>query len=168
MKYILILSSLLLLWSCASNKEVLTDTTETTPAAVESSEIAQEDSLFASIKKSYCYGKCPVFELKIYNNGYAEYEGTANVDLIGKYASNVSKEAMQSILDKAISIGYKDMKDEYDHEGVTDLPSTWTSVVIDGQRKSVKKRYDYPKTLNEFETVFQAIIDKQNWKKVQE
>lgn len=126
-------------------------------------DVQPDDSLFASIEKSYCFGKCPVFTLHIYNSGYAVYNGTANVNLMGRHTSTLTREQMISLIDKANEINYFELKDVYDNEGVTDLPSATTSIVINGQRKAVKRRYDYPKSILTFEAAFDDIIKRLRW-----
>lgn len=158
-----------LLAACASKKSTTNpDTTNTssnssTEHQIVFQDVQPGDSLFASIAKSYCFGKCPVFTLHIYNSGYAVYNGTANVNLMGRHTTRLTKEQMVYLIDKANEINYFELKDVYDNEGVTDIPSTTTSIVINGQRKSVKKRFDFPKSLLTFEAAFDDLIKRLRW-----
>ena len=80
MNYIFSLAvSLSILASCSSTKEVVDNTTEETttvqteemvnPQGTEQKiifeDLAKGDSLFASVKKGYCYGTCPVYVINI-------------------------------------------------------------------------------------------------------
>ena len=125
--------------------------------------IAQGDSLFASIQKGYCFGTCPVYEMKIYNSGFVTFEGKANVDLIGKHTGRVTKDQMLAFYDMANEIGYFEMEDEYDNPGISDLPSTTTSLLMAGKRKTVRRRYGYPTTIKAFEKVFEDLIKEISW-----
>jgi len=179
MKYILVISTaLFLLASCANSKEAIEaeasaqNEAPTTHGQVPNpgdehqilfEDITKGDSLFASIKRGYCFGTCPVYEMKIYNSGHAEYTGTHAVDLKGEYVTMLSYEKMKKFIDVAVEISYLEMEDEYDNENVTDLPETTTSIVMGGKRKSVRKRYKYPSSLKAFESVFDDLLKSEKW-----
>jgi hypothetical protein len=122
--------------------------------------------LFSMIKRSYCFGTCPVYELKIYANGDATYHGIKNVELKGFYSGQVSKKNRAILSQKAKDINYMEMKDVYDNPGISDLPSTTTSIVINGSLKEVRRRYGYPTELIAFEKLFDEIIASTNWDKL--
>lgn len=158
-----------ILTACAS-KNATIDTGSTNSSSTSNSEhqiifqdVQPGDSLFASIEKTYCFGKCPVFSLHIYNSGYAVYKGTANVNLMGRHTARLTKEQMITLIDKANEVNYFEMEDVYDQEGVTDLPSGLTSIVVNGKRKSVKRRYNYPKSILVFESAFDDLVKRIRW-----
>lgn len=164
MKYILsILTLALLVVSCANTKEL---PKENSNSMSEFKNISEEDSLFASIKRGFCYGTCPVFEIKIYNSGYTTLEGTRNIELIGNYSTTITTDQMRALLERAMSIGYMDMEDSYDNSMITDLPESITSIVVNGKRKQVLKRYGFPKTLSEFEKMFDELLVSEEWTKL--
>ncbi|MCH2229576.1 MAG: DUF6438 domain-containing protein [Crocinitomicaceae bacterium] len=127
-----------------------------------------EDNIFATMKRGYCYGTCPVFELKIYNNGTVTLHAIANLELEGLFSAKLSKEEMAAFAQKAKDIKYMDMEDVYDNAGISDLPSTTTSIVLNGVKKQVVKRYGYPIELKAFEKLFDALIESENWVKTPE
>lgn len=157
--------------ACASKKSTINSESDTTNSSSNTTtehqiifqDVQPGDSLFASIERSFCFGKCPVYTLHIYNSGYAVYNGTANVNLMGRHTSNLTREQMIFLVDKANEINYFELKDVYDNEGVTDLPSATTSIVINGQRKSVKRRFDYPQSILTFEAAFDDIVKRMRW-----
>ena len=157
----------LLLTACASTRNTGGDNPSATneSAAGQSifKDIAEGDSLFTSIKKGYCYGTCPVYEIHIYNSGHTVLTGTRNIDLLGEHTTQLSEDQMLAFIEKANAISYFDMDDEYDNKNVTDLPSTTTSIVIDGKRKQVRRRYKYPKEILAFEELFSALLESQKW-----
>ena len=131
-------------------------------------DVLQDDSLFASITKGYCYGTCPVYKLKIYNSGHVSLEGIKNIDQIGFFSARINQEKMDTFSDMAKQINYMNLSDEYDNRYVSDLPETNTSIVIDGKRKTVRKRYDYPRSILDFEKLFIKLLEELAWEKVQE
>ncbi len=161
MKNILsILTLALLAIACANTKEL---PKENASAMSEFKNITEGDSLFASIKRGFCYGTCPVFEIKIYNSGYTTLEGTRNIDLIGNYSTTITADQMRALLEKAMTIGYMDMEDSYDNSMITDLPESTTSIVVNGKRKQVLKRHGFPKSLTEFEKMFDELLVSEEW-----
>ena len=128
--------------------------------------VSEDDSLFASINRGYCYGTCPVYQMNIYNSGIVTYNGIRNLDLLGKYTTTISKEQMTMFFDAVNATGYLQMEDEYDNHGVTDLPKTTSSIVVNGKRKQVMRRYGYPKSIIVFEKLFDDLIDSEEWNPV--
>ena len=158
--FLSILALSLVVVACANTKEL---PKENSNSMSEFKNITQEDSLFASIKRGFCYGTCPVFELKIYNSGYATLLGTRNIELIGNYSTTITPDQMRALLEKAMTIGYMDMEDSYDNSMITDLPESTTSIVVNGKRKQVLKRYGFPKSLTEFEKMFDELLVSEEW-----
>lgn len=124
---------------------------------------AKNDSVFASIHRSFCFGTCPVYTLTINNNGDAIYEGTQNVDLMGTYSGKFTPAQMNALIESAKSIDYMNMEDTYDDPNITDLPSTTTSIVIDGKRKQVMRRKGFPQEIKKFEETFDALAKDVKW-----
>ena len=166
--------------SCSNTKEVLNQEAPT-PEVVSTdiptdkvqgngkftlTDVSKDDSLFASIDKGYCFGTCPVFKLKIYNSGYVSLEGIKNIEQIGFFSAKINQERIDSFSNKATLIGYMNFSDEYDNKYVSDLPETTTSIVIDGKRKTVRKRFDYPRSILGFEKLFMELLDELKWEKV--
>lgn len=165
MKYILssVLFSILLV-SCASTKKGKDDIKSSDNT--EFKDVEKGDSLFAYIRRGACYGNCPTYELKIYNSGFAELNGIRAVDLLGEYTTTISKAKMLGFIEKAKSIGYFQMEDAYDNEMITDLPETKTSIVIDGKRKAIRRRYNYPQEILSFEKLFDDILESEKWTQI--
>lgn len=166
MKYILSTFIMaILLISCANTKEMNSNNTSNDNSVFKN--VAKDDSLFASIRRGACFGSCPTFEIKIYNSGFAELKGTRALDLIGDYTTTISKEQMFALLEKAKSIDYQKMDDVYDNPMITDLPETKTSIVIDGKRKSIRRRVDFPMEIVGFEEMFDKLLMSEKWTKVE-
>jgi hypothetical protein len=143
-------------------KETMTmDDTEMTPNNT-LIEVIEGDSLFASISRSACYGRCPTYKLYIYFDGTVILDGIRFMEPIGKYSSKVSKEEIQAFIDKANEIEFMKMDDKYD-SAITDIPSTTTSIVIDGVRKEVLRRQGYPQTILLLEQLFDELLTTKEW-----
>lgn len=55
-----------------------------------------EDAII-SYSKSRCFGKCPVYDLYIFNDGNIEYKGIENVSKIGTFKETISLEVLDEI-----------------------------------------------------------------------
>ena len=126
-----------------------------------------EDSLFASIERTPCYGRCPTYSINIYKSGYVIYEGIRFVDRLGTYSTRISDRKIQAIINKANEIGYFELDDVYDSP-VTDLPSTITYLSVNGQKKRIKDRVRGPEKLREYEKYFDGVFEDMEWKKVED
>ncbi len=150
--------------SCASKKAAqdinATDVTEQTS---NTTKVSKSDTLFASLDRSFCFGKCPVYKVEIYQSGYAVYTGQANTDMIGTFTSHFSKEQLNSLVKVAKEINYMSLDDVYDNPGITDIPSHISSIVIDGKRKEVKRRVKYPESILSFENQIDQIVSEVKW-----
>ncbi|MCO5267991.1 MAG: DUF6438 domain-containing protein [Brumimicrobium sp.] len=131
-------------------------------------EMNTDGEIFASIRRTACFGKCPTFEMIIYKDGHATYEGLGNVDKLGKYEATVSKEIMQDIQEKALGIGYFDFKDEYNDTRVMDVPSTYTHITVGDKSKSIMARFEIPPGLLRFQDYLDGISNKIEWTVIEE
>ena len=130
------------------------------------SKIASRDSLYASIERTPCFGRCPTYKLRIYQSGYATYEGIRFVEKEGIYETHFTKDELKQIADKAKEIGYFDLDDEYDSP-VTDFPSTITSLNKGGNKKSIKNRHHGPDILRNYEKFLDELAAGKKWSMVE-
>ncbi|MCT4582905.1 MAG: DUF6438 domain-containing protein [Flavobacteriales bacterium] len=168
----LILISTSLLIACASKKESSTNQGETVEVVntenddYEFKNVSTSDSLFASIERSPCFGQCPVYSMQIYNSGWVNYKGKNFVQRTGEFTLQLSSSQMLAFVNKAKAIQYLEMDDSYDNPSVTDVASATTSIVLNGTRKKVYRRFGFPKELIEFEQLFDDLLNSDQWKEV--
>ncbi|MCR9171005.1 MAG: DUF6438 domain-containing protein [bacterium] len=173
-----ILSLLLLafaLQACKTSEEVVDVKETVNEAPAEGTDITQEEvpvasdstadrSVFASIERTPCFGRCPTYKMTIYSDGFVEFNGIRDVDMIGKYTTTITQGQMNAILKKAEEIEFFTFEDEYDDGMITDLPSTTTTVLgHDGQLKSVMRRHGYPKRILTLEQLFDDLMTSERW-----
>lgn len=148
--------------SCTSSKPAITQKSEKENYSNPS------DSLFFSMERTPCYGKCPVYKVNIYRSGHASFEAIRNVaDKNGIYKTTFTKEEMKMISDKAEEIKYFEMEIEYDSP-VTDLPSVITSLNFNDKKKTIRDRHKGPPELRQFEKLAEEIINGKGWEKIGE
>ena len=116
------------------------------------------------IKKTPCFGKCPVFEAKLFSNGTATWYGKMNVERLGNYEAKIDLEKIREIQRNADSMGYWDLYEKYPLENqVADLPTTITSVRVGDMIKTVRNTHDAPPDLTKFENYLLDIMEGLEW-----
>lgn len=177
-----------LLFSCANKqKTVAKDTTYTSFPGKTGSTTAEEkkdfqpeveqttpkfggalegDSLFFTMRRTPCFGKCKAYEINVYRSGYATFNGHSNVELEGMHQGHVGMDTLNTILTQAEKIDFFGLKDRYDNEGVTDLPSTIIQVVANGKNKKVISRVDTPEALRGYILRVEELLYPLAWRPV--
>lgn len=126
------------------------------------------DSLFFGLGKSHCFGRCPVFYVKLYRSGYATWYGEMNVERLGKYEARYSDALRDSIIRKAQDIGFMFFLDQYDNSLIMDLPASYYQLKIDDTPKNILCRVQCPEALYEFSESVEAWLEEIDWQPVSE
>lgn len=124
---------------------------------------APADSLFFTLTKTPCFGKCPAYTVNVYRSGYATYNGKSHVEKTGEHTASVGTDTMALLLAKAESIGFFDLQDVYDSQ-VTDLPTTTIVVAAGGRSKQVKARHQVPQQFKDFAAYAEGLLLPVAWK----
>lgn len=117
-----------------------------------------------TLKRTACFGTCPVYKLTVSGDGKVVYEGTSFVNVTGIQNSQISQEQIKELIDAFYAINYFALEDKYD-ASITDMPTTITSITIDGKTKKVVNYYDAPKKLVELENKIDEITNSKQWVK---
>ncbi len=122
----------------------------------------QSDSFKLSMERTACFGKCPIYTIKITDNGTLEFDGQKFVEPQGKHTVQVSPEDMATLKKMMVEINFLGLEDKYDTEYISDIPSTIT-ILYRGlvEEKKVLNRHNGPAKLKEFETFVDSLWKKQ-------
>ena len=164
---VFVLGLVLLASSCKSTKDAAQNaSTETqTSSTQEVSQSANQPSVLASIKRTPCYGRCPIYQLTIMDNGEVLYAGKRFVEKLGTYSGLLTSEDLKTILIKAKEANYFELEDSYDVP-IADFPTCVTSVTKDGKTKRVMNKQGAPTSLKKFELYLDSLIEGLELKKV--
>ena len=80
-----------------------------------------EDEIRYSLSKGVCFGSCPVFELTIYQGGYATYKGERNVKNLGLFEKKLEKGVMRKIEKSFVAQDFSSYPDNFESR-IPDLP----------------------------------------------
>ncbi len=148
MKYLVFCLSLLLVFSCKSNKTASENQPEEQERAAQA-EFAP-GTLVLSISTSPCFGQCPVYELNVYGNQSVEFTGKRFAHKEGTFHGTLTKEQFAELLELMDEAELEKANDVYDNPDITDLPMTTILYTTDSGKKSIKARYDVPENIKSF------------------
>jgi len=97
------------------------------------------DAPVITLGRSACFGKCPVYNVVIFEDGTVVYTGSANVKQIGVTVFKTDASAVEGIVQKAKALGYFNWKDSYEEKVMTDQSTVTTSVRSEDQTKQIAR-----------------------------
>jgi hypothetical protein len=93
-----------------------------------------------TLERTGCFGYCPVYKVTVRRDGTISYKGREYVQLKGAYEGKVY--GFDRLAQLILASGYFKLKDNYTFDA-TDLPSAVTTVVANGQRKTITNYGDF-------------------------
>jgi len=130
---------------------------------VTSIDLSQLDPL-ATMEKGPCFGQCPVYILKIYDNGVASYEGKQFTELEGLHVKRISNnelEELQSTLETANLFRFQDAY----RSRLPDLQSVKITYYTDDRYKSIIGKDGRPQEVMEIQKLLENIVESGGWEK---
>lgn len=115
-----------------------------------------EDQLFLTLRRTPCFGHCPVYRIDIYQDGSVRYEGVQFTERLGTYRGQLSATERGKLSAMAEEIGFSDLKSEYPSAGqrIMDLPTIQlTMLTPEGRKTIVSRNYANPDIPGEQEEV---------------
>jgi hypothetical protein len=89
------------------------------------------------LNTSACFGSCPIFNLKLYDNGKSNFEGIAHTKAKGKSYKTLSKDIFNELNDLANYINIGKLKDQYQVPWTDDQTATLTITYRNGAKKTI-------------------------------
>ncbi|MGB3545879.1 MAG: DUF6438 domain-containing protein [Saprospiraceae bacterium] len=121
----------------------------------------------ATLRRTSCYGDCPVFTLSVYPDGALRYEGKRNVEMEGTYVGKTDDAMVKSLGRFATTSRYFTFKNRYpaEDEWTADLPMVVTTMNYNGFENEVQHQFGGPEALTELEQRLEELIKKTVWTK---
>ena len=152
---LLIFLSILIITSCKTSKK----TVDAAPT--------QEVYLSISMKKTACYGTCPVYEIQIYSDLSVKLKADQHLDKTGTFESKISGKRLDQIKAMFLEADFFSFKDQYTKK-VTDLPTTYLYFNDSGKEKRVMDYYGAPESLKSLENEVASLLDELDWERIEE
>lgn|SRR5262249_50422174 len=139
------------------------------------SALAQEPELppdaLIRLQRTSCFGPCPIYTVTIDARGTVTYEGERSVRVVGRRTAHIDKSIVAGLLAKAENIRFFEMRDAYrvieNPDGtvsmVTDLPTKFVTVTVNGRTKKVEDYVAAPDSLADFEREIDAAAGTKRW-----
>ena len=130
-----------------------------------SSPVAGEE-LVITLERTACFGKCPVYSLKIKGDGTVIYSGVDFVQIRGIQESTIGTDEVNRLVEEFEKADYFSLKDSYTSFGMSDMPSANTSIIIGGKTKSIQHYLGdrtAPEKLTELENKIDEIVNSAQW-----
>jgi len=123
------------------------------------------------MRRTYCYGSCPVYSLEIFADGRVVYEGADFVAVTGRQTSKISAEEVKDLIRAFLATHYFSLKKSYrtqknpdgTYTEITDLPTTYTSFRYKGRFKSIEDYAFAPAKLSELEKKIDRAVNVNQW-----
>jgi len=107
-------------------------------------------TLAISMQRTACFGTCPVYTVRLFEDGLVQYTGTQFVKVAGTRSWRIDPGAVRALVGEIDKAGFFAMKDEYTAP-VTDHATTYVTVVVGARHKSIKDYFNAPPALKEIE-----------------
>ncbi len=115
------------------------------------------------LERTVCYGECPVYSVTLKPDGSVRYVGTEHVTRRGTHVGEINPEDFHQLAEYLVESGYDSLETEYPLP-VSDLPSTYTTAVINGKRKVIHHYGGYgPVKLWVLEQAIDAVVARARW-----
>lgn len=99
--------------------------------------------LSLSMKRSHCYGTCPVYELSIQPDGKVLFNGIDYTETKGEVAGSLTDKKMMQLVSEIEEAKFFSFKDSYAQDSgncpltATDNPTVTLSVKLNGKEKNI-------------------------------
>jgi|GEM_PF-1455235 len=146
-----------------------TDSVAITPPKAVTSDIKLVEAI-AAIRKTACFGSCPVFEVQVYSDGTVEWNGKRFVERTGKYRAKASPVWIDDLIRYAQEQGFFNFSAHYPQNGseIADIPHIICTIQRGAIRHTVDNGGDAPIKLRQFEDFFTAKLEELIWEAVRE
>ncbi|MBI3260666.1 MAG: hypothetical protein HYZ54_14500 [Ignavibacteriae bacterium] len=118
------------------------------------------------LQRTICYGQCPAYKIAVLGSGKVEFEGFKFSKTQGKVSVDIPLDSAKTLISEIEQSDFFSWKDEYNNQDVTDLASTFVTVVLSGNKKIIN-HYNgdksAPSGLVKIEKHIDAITNSEQW-----
>lgn len=115
------------------------------------------------IERTACFGACPIYTFIVKNDGTFRYTGEEHVDRKGAFTGRIQRWYFNNLAQFLKDAGYAELEDAYTRR-VTDHPTVYTTVVLNGKRKLVRNHANAgPTKLWAIEQLIDSLLSEAEW-----
>ncbi len=108
------------------------------------------------LRKTPCFGDCPIYEMTIDKEGNVVFNGIKFVPEVGKKTFVLTEEELKTISEKLNSKDFSTYEKIYDNPKIMDLPSTY--IAHNGKQVQIRVWKDAPATLIDLHEYLEGIL----------
>jgi len=124
--------------------------------------LPSDSNVVITLERTLCFGACPAYKITIYRNGLVRYLGNSYVKVTGEQSGRISTDTLALLVRTLCETNFFDFKDRYE-ESITDLPTTITSLAINGKTKVVVDYFGAPESLHRLESQIDDVAVTEHW-----
>ena len=115
------------------------------------------------LRRTPCYGTCPVYHVTIRGDGHFKYVGERHVQRQGRYTGRVHPWHLKKLAQFLREAGFMDLEDRY-FTPITDQATVYTTVTLDGVTKEIEHYANAgPPSLWAVEELIDLLLCKAEW-----
>ena len=127
-----------------------------------SSEQRDYSTAIITLERTACFGTCPIYSLTISGDGKVVYTGENYVTVTSTQTGQISPVTFKELVDEFYKINYFSLQDEYT-ANITDMPTTITSLTINGKTKKIEDYFNAPEELKKLEQKIDEVANSKQW-----
>jgi hypothetical protein len=114
---------------------------------------------------------CPNYRVVIASDGHVNYTGRTFVKTVGPATAEIGPAKVRELVQQFLDAQFLDLDDAY-ADLITDLPSTWLELHVNGQEKRVLNYWDFDpqstnyeihRKLSDLERSINSAVDVESW-----
>lgn len=114
------------------------------------------------LERTQCFGMCPAYSVSVDQAGHVIYSGLHNVRVSGEQRATIAPAKVAALVAEIQRIRFFELKPVYTAD-VTDLPTTYVTVTLDGVSKRVTDYINAPEALRQLEKQIDAMTNSRRW-----
>lgn len=146
---------------------IFTSLSVSQPVIEKDNQIPIKESIFITMERTPCFGKCPNYKITIFNTGNVVYEGLQFAEKQGKFKKKLNNKQLTELEEQIEYLKIFALKDVYDSK-ITDIPSCILLINYKEKKKKILDRDGAPEELKRFEKLIDALIITNDLKKEEE
>ncbi|MCB0736962.1 MAG: hypothetical protein KDC92_05580 [Bacteroidetes bacterium] len=114
-----------------------------------------------------CFGTCPVYELKVYENGILWFNGQQFCNKTGEWLKKGSKNQLAEVLSIYEHLNFDELSSHYDNSSVSDMPSINLILRKNEKVKNIVCRWECPAEINNLISQLEKLRNLKGWEKIE-
>ena len=135
-------------------------------AAAGSGDNSQQLQPLVTMRRTMCYGTCPVYSLELYEDGTVIYRGEKFVAVTGTWKVSIDPERVAQLVKTMTEAGFFSWRDSYNRMERTDMPSVTLGVHTETRDKTIihyRGDSSAPRELRRLESLVDQVAGSDRW-----